>query len=100
MEHKTTILNSEAEFRNYVISNYQNVSQIIVFKDVLESTNYFYCFNQNGSIVATKGLGYKKFSSTKKIYKRLAKRINFSISNCSSQTFAIKLVPESVTRCI
>ena len=94
MEYKMTVLNSESIFRNYVNSNIQNISQIIIFKDILECKNYFYCFNKNGSIVVTTSSGYQKFSVIRKIYKRLAKRIGFSLSNYPDQTLTIILVPE------
>lgn len=94
MEYKMTVLNSESIFRNYVTLNIQDISKIIIFKDILERKNYFYCFNKNGLIIATTSSGYQKFSVIRKIYKRLAKRIGFSLSNYPDQTFTIILVPE------
>lgn len=93
MDYKITVLNSESVFRNYVTSNVQNISQIIIFKDILEHTNYFYCFNKNGTIVAATSSGYQKFSVTRRIYKRFAKRIGFSLSNYPDQAFTIILTP-------
>ena len=46
MNYEMTIFNSEKDFRKYVIQNRNNISQIIVFEDILDHVVFFYCFNQ------------------------------------------------------
>lgn len=99
MELKTIILHSEYEFRNFVISSSQDISHIIIFEDTLDCTNFFYCFDKNGSIIATKELIYADFSHIKEIYTQVAKKIHFSISNYYDRKNAIKLVSEDEKRC-
>lgn len=93
------ILSSEKELRDYVISNHQNIYQIIVFEDILDHTIFFYCFKENNSlIVATKEFFYKDFSFYKNSYEKLAKQINFSVSNYKQQKNAIRLVSKNVKK--
>ena len=87
-----TILGSENELRAYVLSNAQNICQIIVFEDILDKTIFFYCFKTDNSIVATKEFFYKNFSFYKRCYKKLAKQINFSVSDYKKHQHAIRLV--------
>ena len=94
MKIRTIILSSEIEFRNYVISNYPNISQVIIFEDILDGVSFFYCFFKDGTIIATKEFMYKPFSHFRKIYSDMAKHINFSIVNNPDQKYTIILVPE------
>ena len=100
MKCKMTILNSEKELRKYVISKHSDIYQIIVFEDILDHVIFFYCFNKNNSIVATKEFFYEDFSFYKKSYEKLAKEIDFSASNYKNQLNAIRLVSKKGKLCI
>ena len=95
MEFKTITLNSEYEFRNYVISNTQNISKIIIFEDNLENIIYFYCFYKNGNIIATKELNHIDFFHIKETYKDLATDFSFSFSKYKNQQSTILLIPNT-----
>ena len=68
MKIRSILLSSELEFRNYVISNSQNISQVIIFEDILDCVSFFYCFCKDGTIVATKEFMCKSFSFFRKTY--------------------------------
>ena len=92
MEIKTTIFNSEIEFRKYVILNSDNVSQIIIFEDILDSTIFFYCFTKNSFIVATKEHTKKGIYFDGEIYQRVAKILKFEFAINLNNPLTIKLV--------
>lgn len=94
MKIRTVILSSEVEFRNYVISNSQNISQVIIFEDILDCVSFFYCFCKDGTIVATKEFMCKSFSFFRKTYNDVAAHTNLSVSNYPDQKYTILLVPE------
>ena len=91
MEPKTTVLNSEAEFRNALMQDASDVSQILVVKDVLDETIYFYYYTGNGQLHAAKESSLKNFSSYKKVYKRIAKKLGLSIFSGTDQLITAKL---------
>ena len=49
----TFIINSELEFRNYILKYKDYIKKIIVFEDSLDNIVYFYLFTNN-TILATK----------------------------------------------
>ena len=73
----TIILNTELEFRNYIIKNINNILQIILFEDELDQIIFFYCFFQNDIIIATKEPACKNFSFYKKTYHLLNQELSF-----------------------
>lgn len=91
MEIQTIILNSELELRKYVTLHPNAITQIIVFEDALDQTIFFYCFTKIGLIYACKEPSAKKFRYYKKIYKKLAKKINLHIFPNSSQIISVRL---------
>ena len=93
MENKTVILNSEWKFRNYVFSNFQDISRIIIFEDILEHVIFLYCFH-NDLIVGAKSIFNQSFSSFISEFNEIAKKINFSISYYNNYTYAIELLPK------
>ena len=50
---KMMILNSEIEFRNYIVSNQKDISNIIIGYDSLDEVIYFYSYIYE-TIIATK----------------------------------------------
>ena len=89
---KTIIFNSELEFRNYVILNSKRISSIIVFEDLLDCTIFFYCFFQEGLIVATKEHSENNFSTYRKIYQQLKAELNLRNEPYLNQQNVIKLI--------
>ena len=81
MNYEMTIFNSEKDFRKYVIQNRNNISQIIVFEDILDHVVFFYCFNQNKILTTAKETKYKDFSTYYKIYSLLSKKFNLNVIN-------------------
>lgn len=98
MGSEMTILNSEKDFRNYIILNFRNISRIVIVDDYLSHTIFFYCFNKVGSIVATKEFIHNNFSYYKKLYKRLSKKINFKCVESKNQLYTIELFPEQTKK--
>lgn len=49
----TFIINSELEFRNYILKYKDYIKKIIIFEDSLDNIVYFYLFTNN-TILATK----------------------------------------------
>ncbi len=91
MNQKTIVLNSEAEFRKSLMQDSSTVSQIIVVKNVLDETIYFYYYTENGQLHAAKESSVKKFSSYKKMYRRFAKEFGLSVFPGTSQLITAKL---------
>lgn len=91
MNHKTIVLNSEAEFRKSLMQELSTVSQIIVVKSVLDETIYFYYYTENGQLHTAKESSVKNFSSYKKMYKRLAKELGLSVFPGTSQLITAKV---------
>lgn len=94
MKFKTIIFNSELEFRRYVFQNVKDIFQIYVFEDVLDHIIFFYCFTQEGSIVATKEPSSNKLSYYIEMYKLLTKEFNICISPDLNQARTLKLIKE------
>ena len=69
---KTIILNSEVEFRHYVILHSKEVQRTVIFQDTLDHTIFFYAFLQNMTIVATKEPSYKGLHTYQRLYAQLA----------------------------
>ena len=90
MSIKTNILNSELEFRDYLIENINYINKIIVFEDILDHVIFFYCFMENNTIIATKELELNNFSYYAKVYKYLAKKYLFhDINNEQAKTLRL-----------
>ena len=96
MKYEITILISEENFREYAISNFKDIYQIIIFEDILDHVIFFYCFKKKKTIIAAKEFFYDNFYFYKNYYKKLAKQINFSVSNYKNQKHAIILVPKKI----
>ena len=79
MKIKNIILNSESEFRKYIISNSDDILKIFVFEDSLDPIIFFYCFFSNGLIIATKEPSTKEFLYYNKIYTQLTRELNLDI---------------------
>ena len=72
------ILNSEQEFRYYIINNLSIIKKIYVFSDALDNLIYFYLFTKNNIAIATKDdIKYSKYYN--EIYKNLCKKYNLDI---------------------
>lgn len=70
----TFILNSELEFRNYIISFSNEIMKIIIFEDTLDNIIYFYCFTRK-LILATKESN-KPFVDYVSIYTQIKDKLN------------------------
>ena len=71
----TFIINSELEFRNYILKYKDYIKKIIVFEDSLDNIVYFYLFTNN-TILATKEKN-SIFEDYIKIYINLKDDLNF-----------------------
>ena len=80
MEFKCIIFDSELEFRKYVIQYSKELRRIIIFEDTLDEFIFFYCFMKDNTIVATKELSTKNFSSFKSSYLQLVTKLNCNAS--------------------
>ena len=90
MEKKIIILDSESNFRNYIIVYLKEVHKIIVFEDIIEKTIYFYCFTKDGYIITTKVLSLNNFSSFQKSYKTFANQSNLQYFFSKNNVLTIK----------
>ena len=80
MEVKTIILDSELEFRDYVVHYSRDIKLIVIFEDILDYTIFFYCFTKKGDIVASKEPSRINFLKVKNNYIQLANKLNIVIT--------------------
>lgn len=79
----TIILNNEIDFRNYLISNKDDIIKIYIFEDNLDNYIYFYAFLTN-EVIATKEKG--SFENYYILYKTL-NNFNIEESNKTLKLF-------------
>ena len=91
MNLKTIILNSELVFRNYIVRRIEFIDKIIIFGDTLDNIIFFYCFMDDGTIIATKELELSRFSYYVDVYNFLAKNYHFYDIN-NEQKKVLRLV--------
>lgn len=87
----TIIFNSELEFRNYLIEHLEDILNVILLEDKLDSVIYFYSFTKNDLLLSSKELSIKDFDYYSKKYKKLIKTLNLSIDYINDDPKILKL---------
>ena len=91
MYQKVIIFRSELVFRKFVILNLDQITQVLVFEDVLDQTIFFYCFYHKELLAATKEISSNNFEKYKEKYIKLAKNLNFRVEPCYDSLNVVKL---------
>lgn len=87
----TIIFNSELEFRNYLIEHLEDIINVMVLEDKLDSVIYFYSFTKNDLLLASKELSIKDFDYYSKKYKKLIKILKLNIDYINDDPKILKL---------
>lgn len=88
----TIIFNSELEFRNYLIEHLEDILNVILLEDKLDSVIYFYSFTKNDLLLASKELSIKDFDYYSKKYKKLIKILKLNIDYICDNPKILKLI--------
>lgn len=89
MKINSIVFNSEIEFRESVIYNYNYIDKIYIFEDSLDNIIYFYCFLYNKSFFATKTYN-NDFIYYSTIYKKLQKELKISFESKNPKILKLK----------
>ncbi len=91
MTNRTIVLDSELEFRKFVIQNSSKLTQIIVFDDKKENAIFFYFLTSNGRVYSAKELSLKYFEKYKNYYRKIALDYGLCVFPCTSQLITAKI---------
>ena len=91
MKSDVIILNSELEFRKYVIGNSKNIYKVFISEDILDETIFFYCLTSERNIIAAKEFK-GNFISYCELYTEFAELLKLDTEVDFNKTKTLKLI--------